>query len=97
MRKEVILNNMEIKDHAIHIAVEFMDNIAPGSTYSFDEFMVEFDHAMTEDERSLCSFLLSIIVDEEANFKESLVSMLKKYPNDADLGGAIRKLYNTKK
>ena len=50
MRKEDILNNMEIKDHAIHLAVEFMDKLAPGSTYSFDEFMCEFDHAMTEDE-----------------------------------------------
>jgi hypothetical protein len=97
MRKEDILNNMEIKDHAIHLAVEFMDKLAPGSTYSFDEFMCEFDHAMTEDERSLCSFLLSIIVDEEAGFKDSLIAMLKKYPNDADLGEAIRKLYNSKK
>ena len=83
MRKEDILNNMEIKDHAIHLAVEFMDKLAPGSTYSFDEFMCEFDHAMTED--------------EEASFKDSLIAMLKKYPNDADLGEAIRKLYNSKK
>jgi len=87
------LINVEIKDYAIHLAMDFMDNLNC-AIIPFDEFILEFDHCFTDDEREYCGFLYNIIVDEDSSFKESLITLLKKYPNDAALGGAIRKLYN---
>ena len=49
---------------------------------------------MNPEEYAWGQKLLEVILDDCNDFKESLLNLIKKYPNDGDLGENVRKLYN---
>tara|TARA_Y100001951_G_C11114301_1_gene169234 strand:- start:295 stop:552 length:258 start_codon:yes stop_codon:yes gene_type:complete len=79
---------------AVEEALLFMETIVPDKNLSLDEFLCEYDRFMNAEERAWGQELLDTILDECNDYKESLVNLIKKYPNDADLGENVRKLYN---
>ena len=78
------------------MALDFMNNLAPKAKLSLDEFLAEYSDRITDDEKDYGYFLLDTIWNdlEHNNFKESLIELIKKYPNDTDLGEAVRRMYN---
>jgi|TARA_R100000687_G_C6379595_1_gene131974 hypothetical protein len=79
---------------AVEEALLFMETIVPDKNLSLDEFLCEYDRFMNAEERAWGQELLDTILDECNDYKESLVNLIRKYPNDADLGENVRKLYN---
>jgi hypothetical protein len=92
MRKEFQVN----KRDAVDMALDFMHNLAPQARLSLDEFLTEYGDRITTDEKDYGYFLLDAIWNDLENnkFKESLIELIEKYPNDADLGEAVRRMYN---
>ena len=92
MQKGVQVN----KRDAVDMALDFMHNLAPQARLSLDEFLVEYGDRIPTDERDYGYFLLDTIWNdlEHNNFKESLIELIEKYPNDADLGESVRRMYN---
>jgi len=84
------------KRDAVDMALDFMNNLAPKAKLSLDEFLAEYSDRITDDEKDYGYFLLDTIWNdlEHNNFKESLIELIKKYPNDTDLGEAVRRMYN---
>tara|TARA_R110002051_G_scaffold296206_1_gene362241 strand:+ start:46 stop:303 length:258 start_codon:yes stop_codon:yes gene_type:complete len=82
------------RKEAIEEALIFMETIKPGKTLSLDEFLCEYDRFMNGEERAWGQELLETILDDCNNYKESLINLINKYPNDSDLGENVRKLYN---
>ena len=79
---------------AVEEALLFMETIMPDMNLSLDEFLSEYDRFMNPEEQAWGQELLDTILDECNDYKESLVNLIRKYPNDADLGENVRKLYN---
>ena len=79
---------------AIEEALLFMETIMPSKNMSLDAFLCEYERLMNPEERAWGRELLEVILDECGDFKQSLINLIKKYPNDADLGENVRKLYN---
>jgi len=79
---------------AVEEALLFMETIVPDKNLSLDEFLCEYDRFMNAEERAWGQELLDTILDECNDYKESLVNLIRKYPNDAVLGDNVRKLYN---
>ena len=84
------------KRDAVDMALDFMNNLAPKAKLSLDEFLSEYSNKITDDEKDYGYFLLDTIWNdlEHSNFKESLIELIEKYPNDTDLGEAVRRMYN---
>tara|TARA_R100000750_G_C2316673_1_gene84679 strand:- start:14 stop:271 length:258 start_codon:yes stop_codon:yes gene_type:complete len=82
------------RTEAVEEALLFMETIVPDKNLSLDEFLCEYDRFMNAEERAWGQELLDTILDECNDYKESLVNLIRKYPNDADLGENVRKLYN---
>tara|TARA_R100000963_G_C4635985_1_gene100093 strand:- start:749 stop:1006 length:258 start_codon:yes stop_codon:yes gene_type:complete len=82
------------RKEAVEEALEFMETIVPGETLSLDEFICEYSRFMNPEEYAWGQKLLEVILDDCNDFKESLLNLIKKYPNDGDLGENVRKLYN---
>ena len=82
------------RKEAVEEALEFMETIMPDMSLSLDEFLCEYDRFMNPEEQAWGQRLLEVILNECGDFKESLINLIKKYPNDADLGENVRKLYN---
>tara|TARA_R100000656_G_scaffold118343_1_gene91958 strand:- start:364 stop:621 length:258 start_codon:yes stop_codon:yes gene_type:complete len=82
------------RKEAIEEALEFMEAIVPDKNLSLDEFLAEYARFMNPEEFALGQYLLDTILDECTDYKESLINLIKKYPNDQDLGSNVRKLYN---
>ena len=84
------------KRDAVDMALDFMNNLAPKAKLSLDEFLAEYSDRITNDEKDYGYFLLDTIWNdlEHSNFKESLIELIEKYPNDTDLGEAVRRMYN---
>ncbi len=82
------------RKEAVEEALEFMDAIIPDQSLSLDEFMCEYARFMNPEEFAWGQKLLEVILDDCNDFKESLLNLICKYPNDQDLGENIRKLYN---
>ena len=82
------------RKEAIEEALEFMETILPDKTLSLDEFLCEYGRFMNPEEQAWGQHLLDVILNDCEDFKESLVNLIKRYPNDADLGENVRKLYN---
>ena len=78
------------------MALDFMNNLAPKAKLSLDEFLSEYSNKITDDEKDYGYFLLDTIWNdlEHSNFKESLIELIEKYPNDTDLGESVRRMYN---
>ena len=79
---------------AIEEALIFMETIMPNKTLSLDEFLCEYSRFMNPEEFAWGQKLLEMILDECNDYKESLLNLIRKYPNDQDLGENVRKLYN---
>ena len=92
MRKEFQVS----KRDALDMALDFMNNLAPKARLSLDGFLKEYADKLTEEEKDYGYFLLDTIWNDLENdkFKESLIELIVKYPNDADLGEAVRRMYN---
>ena len=84
------------KRDAVDMALDFMNSLAPKAKLSLDEFLAEYSDRITDDEKDYGYFLLDTIWNdlEHSNFKESLIELIEKYPNDTDLGEAVRRMYN---
>ena len=84
------------KRDAVDMALDFMNNLAPKAKLSLDEFLSEYSDRITIDEKDYGYFLLDTIWNdlEHSNFKESLIELIEKYPNDTALGEAVRRMYN---
>jgi len=82
------------RKEAIEEALEFMETIMPNKTLSLDEFLCEYSRFMNPEEFAWGQKLLEMILDECNDYKESLLNLIRKYPNDQDLGENVRKLYN---
>ena len=82
------------RTEAVEEALLFMETIVPDKNLSLDEFLCEYDRFMNAEERAWGQELLDTILDECNDYKESLVNLIRKYPNDADLCENVRKLYN---
>ena len=84
------------KRDAVDMALDFMNNLAPKVKLSLDEFLAEYSDRITDDEKDYGYFLLDTIWNdlEHSNFKESLIELIEKYPNDTALGEAVRRMYN---
>ena len=82
------------RKEAVEEALIFMETIMPNKTLSLDEFLCEYDRFMNVEERAWGRELLETILDDCNDYKESLINLIKKYPNDSDLGENVRKLYN---
>jgi|TARA_R100001530_G_scaffold23595_1_gene19252 hypothetical protein len=82
------------RKEAVEEALEFMETIMPNKNLSLDEFLCEYGRFMSPDEFGWGQHLLEVILDDCSNFKESLIRLIKNYPNDSDLGENVRKLYN---
>ena len=82
------------RKEAVEEALDFMEVIVPGKSLSLDEFMCEYARFMNPEEYAWGQYLLEIILNDCNDFKESLLSLIYKYPNDQDLGENVRKLYN---
>ena len=82
------------RKEAIEEALEFMDTIMPNKNMSLDEFLCEYGRFMNPEEYAWGQEILNNILDECNDFKESLINLMKKYPNDAVLGEQVRRLYN---
>ena len=82
------------RKEAVEEALEFMETIMPDMNLSLDEFLCEYDRFMNPEEFAWGQKILEVILDDCGNFKQSLVNLIKKYPNDSDLGENVRKLYN---
>ena len=82
------------RKEAVEEALIFMDTIMPDMNLSLDEFLCEYDRFMNPEEAAWGQRLLEVILNECGDFKDSLINLIKKYPNDADLGENVRKLYN---
>ena len=82
------------RTEAVEEALLFMETIMPDMSLSLDEFLSEYDRFMNAEERAWGQELLDTILDECNDYKESLINLIRKYPNDADLGENVRKLYN---
>ena len=82
------------RKEAVEEALIFMETIVPDQNLSLDEFLCEYDRFMNPEETAWGQHLLEVILNECGDFKESLINLIKKYPNDADLGENVRKLYN---
>jgi len=82
------------RKEAVEEALIFMETIIPNKSLSLDEFLCEYDRFMNTEESAWGYFLLEIILNDCEDFKESLLNLMNKYPNDASLGENIRKLYN---
>ena len=82
------------RKEAVEEALVFMETIIPDKDLSLDEFLCEYDRFMNAEERAWGQELLNTILDDCDDFKESLLNLIKKYPNDSDLGENVRKLYN---
>tara|TARA_R100000656_G_scaffold99276_1_gene72044 strand:+ start:476 stop:733 length:258 start_codon:yes stop_codon:yes gene_type:complete len=82
------------RKEAIEEALEFMETIMPGKTLSLDEFLCEYGRFMNPEEFAWGQKILEVILDDCGDFKQSLINLIKKYPNDSDLGENVRKLYN---
>ena len=78
------------------MALDFMHNLAPQARLSLDEFLTEYSDRISNEEKDYGYFLLDTIWNdlEHCNFKESLIELIGKYPNDSDLGEAVRRMYN---
>mgnify|MGYP003659307638 CR=1 FL=1 len=79
---------------AVEEALVFMETIMPNKTLSLDEFLCEYSRFMNPEEQAWGQHLLYVILNDCEDFKESLVNLICKYPNDQDLGENVRKLYN---
>tara|TARA_R100000742_G_C4200040_1_gene29423 strand:- start:118 stop:384 length:267 start_codon:yes stop_codon:yes gene_type:complete len=81
---------------AIEKAIDFMETIAPGEVLSLDEFLAEYKGTLTYQELAYGEFLVATINDgyDFNSHEETLVQLIKDHPNDADLGKAVRDLYN---
>ena len=82
------------RKEAVEEALEFMETIMPDMNLSLDEFISEYSRFMNPEEVAWGQRLLEVILNECGDFKDSLINLIKKYPNDADLGENVRKLYN---
>ena len=84
------------KRDAVDMALDFMHNLAPQARLSLDEFLTEYSDRLSDEERDYGYFLLDTIWNdlEHTNFQESLIELIEKYPNDADLGESVRRMYN---
>ena len=82
------------KEKAIKLSLDFMDILAPGEELPFDKFLYDYSGMLTEPEREYGKILLKAMKNEEKSLKETLLSYIEKYPNDAKLGEAVRKMYN---
>ena len=82
------------RKEAVEEALIFMETIMPDMNLSLDEFLCEYDRFMNPEEAAWGQRLLEVILNECGDFKDSLINLIKKYPNDADLGENVRKLYN---
>ena len=84
------------KRDAVDMALDFMHNLAPQARLSLDEFLTEYSDRISNEEKDYGYFLLDTIWNdlEHCNFKESLIELIGKYPNDSDLGEAVRRMYN---
>ena len=84
------------KRDALDMARDFMNNLAPKAQLGVVEFLEEYANKLTNDEKDYGYFLVDTIWNDLENdkFKESLIELIKKYPNDTDLGEAVRRMYN---
>lgn len=64
--------------------------------YSLFSFRFEFRSSLTTEEIAY----LNLIIDAQNNrcelnyYEDSLIELIENYPNDADLGEVVRRLYN---
>ena len=81
---------------AIEKAIDFMETVAPGEILSLEEFLAEYKGMLSYQELAYGEFLLNTIHDgyDFNSHEETLVQLVKDYPSDAELGQAVRKLYN---
>lgn len=82
------------RKEAVEEALEFMETVVPDKSLSLDEFMCEYSRFMNPEEFAWGQKLLEVILDDCNDYKESLVNLMCKYPNDQELGENVRKLYN---
>ena len=84
------------KRDALDMALDFMNNLAPKVRLGLVDFLEKYADKLTDDEKDYGYFLVDTIWNdiESDKFKESLIELIKKYPNDTDLGEAVRRMYN---